>query len=294
MVGMISKFIFLLFLLSFFEVNILAQTTINDKSVSQLEKLQQLREKWQSAESDKQKKEWNEQFKEELIATFPQSKSFPYDSIKTLGVIKSPNKAFTFFTWNIILEDEEYLYFNVIKFKNGDYIDLEDASLNADDPETQTYSCGSWFGALYYEIIPVKDKKEGLYYVLLGWDGHGRESTRKIIDVFYFDKTFDEWRFGKPVFHIPFQANKRIIFEYSGEVTASLKYHSDKDQIVFDHLIPASPGMEGIYEFYVPDMSFDALEYRKDKWYFIQNVDVRGNQTMDNYTFPVTDTPPSK
>ena len=29
-----------------------------------------------------------------------------------------------------------------------------------------------------------------------------------------------------------------------------------------------------------------AFEFRKDRWYFVQNVDVRGDQTMENYTEP--------
>ena len=76
--------------------------------------------------------------------------------------------------------------------------------------------------------------------------------------------------------------------EYSSEVNASLKYHEKKNYIVFDHLIPLNAGLEGVFEFYVPDLSFDGFEFRNDFWYFIQNVDVRGNQTMENYTTPET------
>ncbi|MGY8953788.1 MAG: hypothetical protein ACKVJP_10530 [Flavobacteriales bacterium] len=93
-------------------------------------------------------------------------------------------------------------------------------------------------------------------------------------------------KFGKNVFGPPFTNQKRFFIEYSSEVVVSLKYHPKTDQVVFDHCIPPNKGLEGIYDYYVPDMSFDAFEFRKDRWYFVQNVDVRGDQTMENYTEP--------
>ena len=35
----------------------------------------------------------------------------------------------------------------------------------------------SWFGALYYKIIPVVKNKT--YYTLLGWDGNDMFSNKK-------------------------------------------------------------------------------------------------------------------
>ncbi|MCB0480077.1 MAG: hypothetical protein KDC83_01535 [Flavobacteriales bacterium] len=267
------------------------QNTLSPETKSQLESLNELRATSMRAESDKERIEANNMFKSKLKNLIASNHKFPFDSIKNFGLTHSPNKAFSFYTWNIITDDYEYTYFNWVRFKNGDLLELVDQSKDAIDPPFETYSYKKWYGALYYEIIPIKDKKEGLYYVLLGWDGNGSESTKKVIDVMYFDEKYDEWRFGKKVFYVPFQDNYRIIMEYSAEVTMSLKYHKKRKQIVFDHLVPASVGMEGIYEYYVPDMSFDALEYRKDQWYFIQNVDVRGEQTMENYTYPIVNTP---
>jgi hypothetical protein len=139
---------------------------------------------------------------------------------------------------------------------------------------------------LYYSIIPTKVKKQGSYYVLLGWDGYSNFSTRKVIDVLYYDKQLGNWVFGKPIFGPPFSGQYRYFIEYSSKVVVSLKYHPKEKNIVFDHVVPPNKGLEGIYEFYVPDMSFDAFQLDKTRWNFVQNIDVRGDQTMENYTDP--------
>ncbi|MFT6443246.1 MAG: hypothetical protein ACJASM_002805 [Salibacteraceae bacterium] len=104
----------------------------------------------------------------------------------------------------------------------------------------------------------------------------------------YFNERIGDWQMGKKIFGPPFRGITRFFLEYSSEVNASLKYHDKQERIVFDHLIPLNSGLEGVFEFYVPDLSFDGFEFRDDYWYFIQNIDVRGNQTMENYTTPET------
>ena len=54
----------------------------------------------------------------------------------------------------------------------------------------------------------------------------------------------------------------------------SLKYESDRERIIFDHLSPESPSMKKFRSFYVPDMSYDAYILEDGKW--ILNEDVIG------------------
>ena len=35
------------------------------------------------------------------------------------------------------------------------------------------------------------------------------------------------------------------------------------------------PDLEGMYEFYIPVMQFDALEWKKRKWVYVENIDAR-------------------
>lgn len=283
------RIVFLTLLL--FSAALQAQDTYSPGRVNELK---DLREKVIKSNFDSERKELNQKFHEQLLALLHENKKAELDSIPSFGIIKSPDKAFTFYTWNIQLDDEGYVYHNIVVFKDGVIFSLEDKKEHDRAELASTYTPDQWVGALYYEIIPVKDKKNGKYYLLLGWDGYMSSSTRKVIDVFWQDERLGTWKLGKKVFHVPFQDQTRIFLEYSADVTISLKYHESRDQIVFDHLVPVNQGMEGIYEFYVPDMSFDALEFRKNKWYFIQNVDIRGEQTMKNYVEPELIDPPER
>jgi hypothetical protein len=51
-----------------------------------------------------------------------------------------------------------------------------------------------------------------------------------------------------------------------------LRYEESYNRIIFDHLSPESPGLEGFYSFYVPDLSLDALILEGNKWIFKEDV----------------------
>lgn len=231
---------------------------------------------------------FNKRFKKQLkdLITSKEKLSTPLDSIPYFGKVVSPDKKLTIYTWNIVDDFMDFTYFAFVDIKGEPLMELIDESKNMIDPLTKQNKSSNWYGALYYDIVPTKVKKQGLHYMLLGWDGSGRSSTRKVIDILYFDEELGNWYFGKKVFGPPFTDQTRFFIEYSSEVVVSLKYHPKTKQAVFDHCVPPNKGLEGIFEFYVPDMSFDAFEFRKDRWYFVQNVDVRGDQTMENYVEP--------
>ncbi len=252
-------------------------------------KLKNLRINCLKSDNDEDIERLNAQFRLTLLQALQNDQEFITDSIPSFGNVKSPDKKLELYTWNILKEFEEYEYFAFLKFKNGEVIELKDKSRILLTPELKITSTNNWFGALYFDIIPVKNDKKQKYYVLLGWDGNTGSSIKKVIDVLYFDERLENWQLGKKIFGPPFRDITRFFLEYSGEVNASLKYHKKENQIIFDHLVPLNTGLEGVFEFYVPDLSFDGFEFRSDYWYFIQNVDVRGNQTMENYTTPKTD-----
>ena len=79
------------------------------------------------------------------------------------------------------------------------------------------------------------------------------------------------------------------MFEYSSEVSMSLKYIERKKQIIYSHLASREDGafLEGMFQFYGPDGSFDAIELKKDRWVSIEDVDARTNQKeMDKKNKP--------
>jgi hypothetical protein len=69
----------------------------------------------------------------------------------------------------------------------------------------------------------------------------------------------------------------------------SLKYIERKKQIIYSHLAAREDGafLEGMFQFYGPDGSFDAIELKKDRWVSIEDVDARNNQKeMDKRNKP--------
>lgn len=203
-----------------------------------------------------------------------------FDSLKQIGLLRSPDNAFRMITWNLPFNDETHKYYCYIqipqkkgrKYSVGKFLDK-----TAEGPvsEREVVTKDNWYGALYYEVIPYSFKKK-TYYALLGWDGNNALTRKKIIDILYFTND-GEVNLGDDVFMTGPTSRKRIIFEYSSQVLMSLKYHPERKQIVFDHLSPAQPEMEGMFQYYGPDFSYDAFELKKGKWIFIGDVDIRSD-----------------
>ena len=58
-----------------------------------------------------------------------------------------------------------------------------------------------------------------------------------------------------------------------------LRWEKKKKMIVFDHLSPAAIRYNGIYEFYGPDFSVDGYKFKKGKWRYFNDIDVRNPRT---------------
>lgn len=216
------------------------------------------------------------------------SLEYPFDSIREISRLPSPDKKFRILTWNIYREDGTHAYFGFIQvnttktIKKGlfkkessthyEVYPLVDKSATVKTPENYVADPSKWFGMLYYEVIKSDDD----FYTLLGWDGNDKLVQRKFIDVLSF-KADGTPVFGKDVFKIPGKFGKRIMFEYASEVAMSLKYNASRRQIIFSHLAPNSldPMLVGQYQYYGPDGSFDALSMKKGRWTYEAAIDIR-------------------
>lgn len=217
----------------------------------------------------------------------PASMDYSLDSIKGVSSLKSTDGKFRIITWNIFKNDGQYAYFGFIQVNNKkiekkglfkknvistyEVFQLQDKSSTITSAETHVGDPKKWYGMLYYELIDCDG-----YYTLLGWDGNDNLTQKKFIDVLYF-KSDGTPIFGKDVFRIPKKSPKRIMFQYSAEVAMSLRYNDKRNQIIFSHLSPKDEGptLEGQYQYYGPDGSFDAYEQSKDRWVLKEDVDVR-------------------
>lgn len=208
---------------------------------------------------------------------------FPFDSLKKYKVmLESPDKQVRVFTYDMELGDGTHNYYGFIqaynkRAKEYEVYELNDKSDVIKDPENASLDNRKWFGAYYYQIVQVKYRKSK-YYILLGWDGNNRITNKRLIDVLYFtDKGFP--KFGDAIFAAEDgKIKKRIIFEYQAGVFMSLRYDEEKKVIVFDHLSPSNPNLEGEFQFYGPDFTYGMMEFKEGKWQYIKNASPRNDK----------------
>ena len=223
-----------------------------------------------------------------FVSTFSDPKTFDYPFSKLkFSTMKSSDNRIRMFNWNIPYEDGTHRYhcFVLVREKKGEsywWKELTDSMKETEKMENKFFTDDKWLGALYYEIIPM-DKKNKESYTLLGWDGKDRLTTRKIIDVMTISGK--KIKFGAGIFKGDDGTKKRVIMEYSDEVSSSVKYFSRKKCIIVDHLSPKNPNMVGIYADYGPDGSYDMYTLVKGKWEKSDNVDVKQFTEDDNKPF---------
>jgi hypothetical protein len=217
-----------------------------------------------AAQGDAQKLEINGSFVKTLVEALKVSNSFsyPFDSLKNVSVIKSPDQAFRILSWYVLLENGTYRYYGAIQMntKSGPLklYPLIDQTDNIIDPNGITNN-QKWYGARYYEIIPVTSGSRLPYYVLLGWKGNTQVTTKKIIDILAFDR--DKLTFGAPVFDgKELKGKNRIIFEYAKSNAMTLKTDTKAGMIVFDHLASFDPEIKDKFEYYGSDGTFDGFK----------------------------------
>lgn len=286
----ISALLCFLFYLSF------SQESANHEFKKQEDTLAVIQKKLFAAKNNSERFQLNNLFLSSLEKVLQNENSFkyPFDSLKQIARLTSPDKKFKLFNWDVPKDDGTFEYFGFMQIhdsKNNKYIlhKLTDKSDEIKNPENYSSDHKKWFGMLYYKIIPKKIKKN-TYYVLLGFDGNDKISRKKIIDVLKFNNN-NIPQFGDAVFKMEKKTVKRVIFEYNAEAIMSLKYNDKEDMIVFDHLAPPKEGLKGQHQFYGPDFSYDALKYEKGKWVYVPDIDARNNK---NYKDKIYNDPKRK
>lgn len=232
-----------------------------------------------SAPDDGTREFINEKLQTELesILEHPGIMDYPFESWKTMSTVTSPDGEFRIFNWNVEDEDlshSHYCYvvrpirgkksFRVYKFK-------EDKMTLPPRP-TNTLTPDMWYGALYYKIIPVP-KGSRTYYTMIGFSGEDRITNQKIIDVFYFKGK--NLRIGYPLFQESKDSKRltrRVFLQYSEKAVVSCNMNEKLGGIVFDHLVPEQKNLEGMYDFYIPDMTYDAYKWSGSYWEYEEDV----------------------
>lgn len=244
-------------------------------------KLNELR----SVKNDSAINKLNAEFKELLGNALEEENAFdyPFNSLRSIGKIYSQDKLVRVFSWNVQYEDQTNDYFSFIMKKDErrdrvHVVELKRQKQPLQALTRETLDHENWYGALYYEIVDV-DKGNRTYYTLIGYDANNKRSTIKLLDVMYFTGKYP--KFGHPLFETENGYQNRVIFEHSAKATMSLKFDDNRGKIVFDHLSPETPNLKEFKEYYVPDMSYDAYTFEKNKWRLQEDIIAVNNQESD-------------
>lgn len=203
-----------------------------------------------------------------------------FTNLRYLGQVTSSDNLLKIITWNLILKNSANRYFCYLIRKgehgkeNSVYI-LKGENSEAPVRTDTLYSEDNWYGALYYDLRPVKIKKD-VCYVLLGINFGNGIVNRKIIDVLTFQQD-GEIILGRKWFESENEFKFRVVFEYDPTGVMSLRFRSGKS-VVFDHLVPLSTGAKDERQNYGAEYSFDSYTFKKGIWKFERNVDVRNKE----------------
>lgn len=253
-----------------------------------------LMNKLASSKNDENSDTISNNIRNAFISAFnsPEVFDYPFERLKMCKLKSSDNKV-RIFNWNQPNQDGTFKYYCFILKKENEkspleWFELTQAKREVDKIENKILNADRWIGTLYYDIIPVQVSKSKTQYVVLGWEGKDDLTTRKIIDV--IDFSGNKVKLGANLFKSELGSRKRVIFEYSNDVSMSVKYYPKKKCIVVDHLSPKNPMMEGIYADYGPDGTYSMYKLEKDKFEFIDNIDI--SQFVEDSEIPYKDPRP--
>ena len=223
-----------------------------------------------NAETDQKKDSLNTVLKEILKVELSKTSAFhtAFDKVTSISILTPEDSAFRMFNWNIPYSEGNFSFECGILLPQEDLIYLD----NSKEAEVIADSLQSWIPALYYSLIP-KQTKFTTYYTLLGWKGNNRLTTKKVIDVLWLSNN-GKVKFSAPIFHSQKVKRDRVVFEFAAQNAMKLTYNSKFDRIEFDHLSPPKQSLTGVYEYYGPDLSFDAYHWESEAWVLKEDIDL--------------------
>ena len=240
--------------------------------------------KIRASQEDAQTDQLHLAFKKSMAALVKNKGFFDY-TLKELRIadLRSADQTVRLLTWNIEYEDLSYAYGGfVLRREEGKEKVLIQELNDQLDPYTVkpegVIDSKMWYGSIYYKIIDFSFQGK-TNYLLFGYDAGTTMSNYKVLDVLSFSGQVV--KFGAAVFKDAKQTKKRVVFEYSNMATLSLEFEPKRNRIVFDHLSPESPALDGVFSYYFPDMSYDAYVYDSDREIWVLEQDVVATNPAD-------------
>jgi hypothetical protein len=205
------------------------------------------------------------------------------DSLKLMSVQTSKDKKYQFITWYTFDSNAVFLYKGLIYDVKSKFItplkdDFKAIFQKKFPVESQKLAPEQWLGAFYYDIL-TKKVQGTTYYFLFGVRWVDKMECQKTIEVFSFDAN-GAVKLGAPFFDRmpnPIPA-ERFLMRYARSANVSLRYNKKLGKIVFDRIAPLNPGYSQMYAYYVPTFIYDALEWKKNQWRWVENLEVQNEK----------------
>ena len=260
-----------LFLLLMISQSVIAQT---------VDKINHYFSKIASAPGDEEKLVYSDSLTISIISYLESTEDIiraDLSDLKYLGNITSPDSLIKILSWNIPITGRNNIYYSYIynSIHDKGILLRGEEGLSDIEPDVVIES-KDWYGSLYYDIQTL-DKTDEMTYILLGFDPDNIYMNAKVIEVLHFNDHGDPV-FGKQVFSTGNEEFTRMIFKYSPMATMMLKFNPERNMIIFDHLSPSSPRLEGQYRYYGPDFSYDAYEIKDGRLFLIQDIDLKATE----------------
>jgi hypothetical protein len=224
----------------------------------------------------------------------PQSYLYKFDSLRTVSIVQSPDNKFRIITWNLLRHNTTYRYFGTIQMNSPkiQLCPLFDASPLIRNVEDTICNKDSWYGCMYYSIVPKLVGGKTIY-TMFGWKGANQREIKKVMETMYFDKN------KKPVFGYPMiyikkdnqeKTIKRFVLSYNKDAVVKLNYDAELNQIIFDHLVskqalqgkPEMPGKPRGFDMF-PDGTYEAFDWKINRWEYLEE--------LSNITYRTAPTP---
>lgn len=241
----------------------------------------------------------------------------------TASVLTSPDRKLRVFTWAVVRDDGEYECFGAVQFYDDReeeyrYELLNDKSEEIMNREESMLKPDNWLGSVYQELIQTTFSGR-TFYTLLGWNGVDNLTDRKVIEPVTIRG--GQLLFGGPLFRRE-RNQRRIVLEYTNDAMVNLRYeeqfveevtrervkvkgtnryrteesrktHKEK-MILFDEVEPQVPGMEGLFQYYVPSGVELAYAFIDGKWELRSGAQGRlDNKKLNKEFTPLPKTEPS-
>ncbi len=196
-------------------------------------------------------------------------------AMQNVGSVMSDDGKLRIVSWNSRNENGVFEYCNYFiykkKSKSQPTVSKFYCSEAFKPADRGKYNSSNWYGCLYYKAVAVKGG-----YMLLGYQTYRDISRVKLIEPLKIDN--NRFTLGDRVFYLGKNPQDRAVFEYSDNAVMSIDYDASARRFVFDHLSPENPNLKGMFQYYGPDFTYDAMTLKKKRWMLKEDIDIKNKE----------------